>query len=108
MSDWEIMLTFVGLTGITVLTRSFFFLSRRELALPEWVKRGLRYAPLAALAAVVTPEVLLSQGVLIQTWQDPRVFAAVAGAAYFFWRRGLLGTIVVGMIVFLGLSFWWR
>ncbi len=108
MSDWETIFTLIGLTAITVLTRSFFFLSRRELALPEWAKRGLRYAPLAALVAVVTPEVLLSQGELIQTWQNPRLFGAAAGAAYFFWRRGLLGTIVVGMAVFLGLSVWWR
>ncbi len=108
MSEFEVILTLLGLTVITVFSRSFFFLFRRELVLPEWAKRGLRYAPLAALAAVITPEVLLSQGILIQTWKNPLLFGAVAGGAYFFWRRGLLGTIVVGMIVFLSLSWWWR
>lgn len=108
MSDLEVILTLLGLTAVTVFTRSFFFLSRRELRLSDWAKRGLRYAPLAALAAVITPEVLLSQGVLIQTWKNPLLFGTLAGGAYFFWRRGLLGTIVVGMIVFLGLSRWWR
>lgn len=106
MSDWEVVITLLGLTAITVLTRSFFFISRRDLVLPEWAQRGLRYAPLAALAAVVVPEVLLTQGHLIHTWRDPRLFAAAAGALYFFWRRGLLGTILVGMAVLLSLNHW--
>lgn len=107
MTDGEILLVLFGLTVITVVTRSFFFLSRREPVLPEGVRRGLRYAPLAALAAVVVPELVLTQGEFIETWQDPRLFAAAAGAAYFFWRRGLLGTILVGMVVLLGLRLLW-
>lgn len=103
MSTWEIILTIVGLAAISVISRSFFFISERELMLPDWVKRGLRYAPLAALAAVVVPEVVMTQGQLISTWQDARLFAAVAGAAYFAWRRGILGTILTGMAVFLPL-----
>jgi branched-subunit amino acid transport protein len=43
------------------------------------------------------------QGQLIHTWQDARLFAAAAGAAWFWWRRGILGTIVVGMAVLLPL-----
>jgi Branched-chain amino acid transport protein (AzlD) len=34
---------------------------------------------------------------------DARLFAAVGGAAYFFWRKGVLGTIVTGMLVYLPL-----
>ena len=108
MTDGEILLVLLGLTAITVVTRSFFFLSRREPVLPELVRRGLRYAPLAALAAVVVPELVLNaEGAFIQTWRDPRLFAAAAGAAYFFWQRGLLGTILVGMVVLLGLKALW-
>ncbi len=92
------------LTGVTVLTRCFFFLSPRELVLPLWVQRGLRYAPLAALAAVVAPEVLLTQGQWPTAWRDPRWFAVAAAAAYYFARRGVFGTIVAGMAVMLGLK----
>ena len=42
-----------GLTAVTLLTRSFFFFSSEEWALPDWAKRGLQYAPIAAMAAVV-------------------------------------------------------
>lgn len=103
MSPWEIVVTVVGLTVITVITRSFFLLPERELPMPGWIKRGLRYAPLAALAAVIAPEVLTTQGQLIATWQDARLPALAAACAYYFWRRGILGTIVVGMAVFLPL-----
>lgn len=89
----------VGLTLLTVLTRGLFFLTERELPMPDWLTQGLRYAPLAALAAVVAPEIVMSQGRLLPSWQDARLFAAGAGLAYFFWRREILGTIVAGMAV---------
>jgi branched-subunit amino acid transport protein len=104
MSAGEFLLTIAGLTAITVATRSFFFLSERELVLPDWVKRGLRYAPLAALAAVVVPEILMSHGRLVaEPWFDARFHAAAAATAYYFWRRGILGTILTGMAVLLAL-----
>lgn len=104
MSTAEFLLTIAGLTVITVVTRSFFFLSDRELVLPDWVKRGLRYAPLAALAAVVVPEIVMSHGRLVaEPWLDARLYAAAAATGYFFWRRGILGTIVTGMAVLLPL-----
>jgi branched-subunit amino acid transport protein len=104
MSDWESFITIVGLTVITVVTRCFFLIPERELRLPGWVQRGLRFAPLAALAAVVVPEVVMSQGQLISTWQDARIYAVVAATAWFFWRRGILGTIVAGMAVLVPLK----
>lgn len=104
MSEGYALLTIAGLTVITVLTRGFFLISERELVLPDWVKRGLRYAPLAALAAVVVPEIVMSQGRLIGTWQDARLYAAAAATAYFFWRRGILGTILTGMAVLVALK----
>jgi len=103
MSAWEITLAIVGLTVLTVVTRGFFMLTEREIPIPDWLREGLRYAPLAALVAVVVPEVVLTQGQLIDTWQDARLFAASAGAAYYFWRRDILGTILTGMAVLLPL-----
>lgn len=97
------LLTIVLLGVITVVTRSFFFISSKPWALPGWAQRGLQYAPIAALAAVVVPEIVVTQGALVTTWQDARLFSAAAGAAWFFWRRGVLGTIVVGMLVYLPL-----
>ncbi len=101
MSFWETAITILGLAVLTALTRGFFLLPEREVPLPVWLKQGLRYAPLAALAAVVVPEVVMTQGHLISTFKDARLYAAVAAAGYFFWRRGILGTIVTGTAVML-------
>lgn len=103
MSAFETFIAIVGLAVLTVTTRGFFFLTRREIPLPRWLLQGLRYAPLAALGAVVLPEIVMTDGHLISDWRDARLFAAVAGAIYFAWRRGILGTILVGMAVLLPL-----
>jgi branched-subunit amino acid transport protein len=97
----------IGLTVITVITRSLFFISSKPWTLPHWAQRGLQYAPIAALAAVIVPEMVMTQGQFISTWQDARLFAVAAGAGWFFWRKGagqaVLGTIVAGMAVYLPL-----
>jgi branched-subunit amino acid transport protein len=93
----------VGLTLVTVVSRSFFFLSDSEWDLPHWAQRGLQYAPIAALSAVIVPEVVMTQGALIATWQDARIFSAAAGVAVYFAKRDVLLTIVLGMAVYLPL-----
>jgi branched-subunit amino acid transport protein len=103
MSTWETVLAILGLAVITVGTRGFFLYPERELPMPAWLKQGLRYAPLAALAAVVAPELVMSQGHLITTLKDARIYAALAATGYFFWRRGILGTIVTGTLVMVAL-----
>ena len=71
--------------------------------MPDWAQRGLQYAPIAALSAVVIPEIITVQGELLGTWQDARLYAAAAGVAAYFWRRDVLVTIVAGMSVYLPL-----
>lgn len=106
-SDWWVYAVILGMTAMTVLTRGFFLLSNSDWSLPHWAQRGLQYAPIAALSAVIAPEVVMAQGSLVNTWQDARLFAAAAGLGYFFLTKGrgqaVLGTILVGMAVYLPL-----
>ena len=88
---------------VTAITRSFFSLSSKPWSLPAWAQRGLHYALIAALAAVIVPEIVMTQGHLISTWKDARLFATLAGIAWFYWRGGVLGTIVAGMASYLPL-----
>ena len=99
---WTLAAIF-GLAGVTVLTRCFFFILDRSWTLPGWAERALQYAPVAALAGVIAPEVVMVGGELVRTWQDARLFGAVAGAALYFWRRSVLLTMAVGMAVYLPL-----
>ncbi len=103
MTPWEAFATIVGMGVVTLVTRAFFLIPERELPLPGWLRRGLRYAPLGALAAVIVPEIVLTQGALIATWRDARLFAVAASTAYYFWRRDILGTILTGTAVMLAL-----
>ena len=105
--DAHTLLTLVLMGFLTMVARSFFFMSDAEWTLPGWAQRGLNYAPIAALTAVVVPEVVMTNGRFIQTLEDARLAAMAAGALYFFWRKGksqaVLGTIVAGMAVYLPL-----
>jgi branched-subunit amino acid transport protein len=101
MSNWEGVIAIVGLAFITLLTRGFFLFPEREVPLPQWLQQGLRYAPLAALVAVIAPEIVMAQGHLISTWKDARLPAVALATAYFYWRRDILGTILSGTAVLL-------
>ena len=103
MNTWETVLAIVGLALITLVTRSFFLIPEKEVPLPDWLRRSLRYAPLAALGAVLAPEVLMSNGQLVSTLMDARLPAAVLAMAFYFWKHSILGTIVIGMAVYLPL-----
>jgi branched-subunit amino acid transport protein len=98
-TDLWTLAVIVGLAVVTVVTRSFFFISSQSWQLPNWAQ----YAPIAALSAVVVPEIITVQGELVSTWQDARLYAAAVGAGAYFWRRDVLITILAGMAVYLPL-----
>jgi branched-subunit amino acid transport protein len=102
-TDLWTLAVILGLAVVTVITRSFFFISQRDFHLPHWAQRGLQYAPIAALSAVIIPEIVMTQGQLISTLQDARIYGALAGAAIFYWRRDTFACIVGGMAVYLPL-----
>lgn len=101
MTTWETIVAIAGLALITLLTRGFFILPSRDLPMPEWLREGLRFAPIGALAAVIAPELVMSHGRLIDSWVDARLFGAAAAVAWYVWRRDMLSTIVVGTGVML-------
>ena len=104
MSDAKMWAATLGLIVLSSLTRSAFFISRAPLTLPDWFSRGLRYAPLAALAAVIAPDLGLP---LLHSaaWGEPAKWAAAAvSVLWALWRADLMGTIVVGMLVYLALK----
>ena len=106
LDGWT-LLTILGMTAISVITRGFFFISEREWTLPEWAERGLQYAPIAALTAVIAPDILLTEGAIGPLLRDARTWGALATAGFYFWRRRgsyvLPVAIAVGMAVFLPL-----
>ena len=100
MTSTEIWLAILGMTVVTAVTRAMFLIGGERTVLPARVQRMLRYAPAAALAAVVLPDVLGTPDGLSFAPSNHEFYAALAGLGWFLWRRTMLGTIVVGMIVF--------
>ena len=100
MSAAQVWLAIAGMALITGITRALFLMGGERMILPERVQRALRYAPAAALVAVVVPDLLTTSTGLSIAFSNHALYASLCGLAWFLWRRGMLGTIVVGMIVF--------
>ncbi len=94
-------LSFALLSLTTLLTRGSFIMPGEKGRLPPGLQRALRYAPVAALAALVAPDLLLAQGQLQPL--NPKLLAGLAVAAVTLWSKSPWLPFVVGMAVLLGL-----
>lgn len=105
MSELEIWLSFVGITLATLATRSGLLLAGRRLVTPARVESALRYAPACALAAIIAPDLLVTDGALHAGIGNPKLFAGMAAVAIFALTRSTIGTIIGGMAAFWLLKF---
>jgi branched-subunit amino acid transport protein len=96
-------LAILGMAVVTVVTRGFFLYAKREPRIPETLLRALQVAPLAAIVAVLAPEIFMSHGHLVETWRDARLPAALAATLFYAWRPGVLGPLLAGLAVYLPL-----
>jgi branched-subunit amino acid transport protein len=99
LSNVEIWLVIVGLTLATILMRSSFLMLGDHLPLPERVQHGLRYAPVCALIALVTPELFLTQGALNLSMTNPKLVAGLAAAVITLTTRSMIAAMAVGMLI---------
>ncbi|MEC5217482.1 branched-subunit amino acid transport protein [Actimicrobium sp. GrIS 1.19] len=100
MSTIEIWITIALLTLATLISRSTFFVLGHAVKLPERVQHALRYAPAAAMAAIIAPDLMLAGGTLNLSPANPRLLAAVVATVFFIGTKHLLGTIIVGMAAY--------
>lgn len=68
-------LTFLLLAMATTLPRASFIVLGSRVTLPSRVQRALRYAPAAALAAVVAPDLLIANDAV--SLLNPRLGAGI-------------------------------
>ena len=92
-------LVIIGL--LTFGLRLVFIALVGRVSMPEWFERGLRFVPVAALTAILTPEVLKPAGTLNLSLGNARLLAG-ALAVLVAWRtKNVLLTIAVGMAALL-------
>lgn len=97
MNDLSLWLIFLLLGLATTLPRASFIVLGNKMALPPRLQRALRYAPAAALAAIVIPDLLVVSGSV--TPLNPKLAAGIAAvwvAAR--WRNPWL-PFLIGMAV---------
>ena len=95
--DWYVYGAILLRALCSVITRAGYLLIGHYLPLPEKVRRALRFAPLAALAAIIVPELLPWHGSQLPVF-DPKLLAAIAGIVVFRATRNPVLLIVSGML----------
>lgn len=96
---WLAWTLIVGMALIAFFTRAIFVLPGSHVRLPATAERVLRYAPAAALVAIVVPDLALTQGAVSISIDNPRLVAGLVAFALAAATRSILATIVGGMVV---------
>ena len=91
-TGWAVLLLFV----CSVICRAGFMVFGDYLPLPEGVRRALRYAPAAALTAIIVPD-MLPWSAATGPHFDLRLIAGVMGVLVYLRTRSTVLLIVSGM-----------
>jgi branched-subunit amino acid transport protein len=98
--DWY-MFGAIALLGLcTLLTRTTFHLFGHRIPLGDGVRRALRYAPAAALTAIIVPALLPWSAQGFNAVIDEKIVAALVAIWLYQRTRNNLVMIVGGMTVF--------
>ncbi len=98
-----------GMIVVTFLARSFFILLGNRIKISEWGLETIRYAPLAALIAILAPEIFLPVGASSITefnLRFPNIWGGIAAITTFYFSKKMIPTLVIGMGVYTAARFW--
>ncbi len=93
----ELALLILGMALVTFVTRYSMIALLGRWQVPETVKRGLYYVPIAAFSAIILPELVTRAGQVTLALDNPRLIGGVAAIAVAALTRRMLLTIAVGM-----------
>lgn len=99
--DWTLWPTLLLIGLATTLPRASFIVLGNRIVLPAVVQRALRYAPAAAIAAIVAPDLLLVQSTVQLI--NPKLLAAIAVVAIASFWKNPWAPFVMGMAALHGL-----
>ena len=109
LTSLEISALLVGMGLVTLGTRGFFMFLGDRVRMPELILRSIRYAPLAAIVAILAPEIVMPNGaaeISQFNWAIPQIWAGLAAFVTFTWLRSMLPTLIIGMLVYSALRYW--
>ena len=88
----------VGMALSTFAVKSMFLLPGPRLRMPRMLEAILRYAPAAALMAIIAPALALGESGVSIGLENPRWLAGLVGFTIAFLTRSIVLTIVAGML----------
>ena len=90
----------IGMTALTFLPRYLPLAFAGKVRIPLWLKQALELVPIAVLTAIIVQMSLVRDGDISISADNHYLIAAVAAFAVALWRKHLMLTIVVGLVVF--------
>jgi branched-subunit amino acid transport protein len=102
----NLWLTMVLAGLATFLIRYSFIGTAGRLAAPPWFRRMLRFVPIAALTALIWPDLLMPAGELQVSLANPRLLAGFIAALVAWRTQNIFLTIGIGMLALWGLQWW--
>ena len=94
----------IGMAIVTFLPRFLPMAFLTRMAIPEKVKMGLDYIPVAILSAIVFP-ILFSTGEGKVGIEPHFLFAAIPVFLFAYKVKSLWGSVILGMLVYWGLGY---
>jgi branched-subunit amino acid transport protein len=103
VTSFEVWVVIIGLMLVTFLTRGFFLMMGQRVELPESFQPALRYAPAAALIAIIVPEMFVGSETQYFEgfdWANPHFWGGITGIFGFLISKSMILTIIFGMATF--------
>jgi branched-subunit amino acid transport protein len=105
----NIFLLILGMSLVTAWARSFFLILGERARMPDWVLEAIRFAPLAAMIAILAPEIFLpasASSVAEFNLRFPNIWGGIAAIIAFYLTKKMLSTLLIGMAVYTAARFW--
>jgi branched-subunit amino acid transport protein len=91
-------LAILAIGVITFAYRLSFILLFEKLNVPEGLRRALRFVPIAALTAIITPELLIQNNAIDLSPFNTRLLAGIIASFVALKTRNVFVTIAIGML----------
>ncbi len=101
MNLWN-MWGMILLGGVaTYVTRLSFIYLLGKLPMPDWLRCGLRFVPVAVLSAIILPQVAARNGAIDLSLRNPQLLAGAVAVGVAWRTKNVILTMVVGMAALL-------
>jgi len=99
MDQTTVLITILGMGVVTYLPRLLPAWLLRGRELPPFLVAWLRYVPVAVLAALLMPSLLVQHGEFALQWSNLYLWAAVPAVITAWKTKNMFATVLVGMAV---------